>query len=330
MVQRSTWSPPERRSSAARKSGPAREIEGAARLLRGEPPRLGLPRGLGQGREVDHRQGERGQGDDLAQLAVHLGEGRPQRLVAPHDLGEAPLEGGRVEGPPEAHRRGDVVGGAAGRRSGRGARAAAARTTAGARRPRGLAGERRRRGPGRARAGRLDPRGEARPPSGPRRARAAAARRRASRAPGRTRASPGASARRARRSRRGRRRDRAPAPRPRSRRAPPRPACAARRRRSARRRAGRSGAGSAPRSILPVGRQRQRRERDERRRHHVLGQLRREVSAQRARRRRLAFRAPRRPRGACRPGVSSRATTTACRTAGCSASAASISPSSMR
>ena len=87
------------------------------------------------------------------------------------------------------------------------------------------------------------------------------------------------------------------------------------------------------RSTLPFGVSGSAVEQHEGRRDHVVGQLLLREDARsalgaaprlRARRRRR-----RRP-AACRPGASSRATTTASRTAGCGRSTASISPSSMR
>ncbi len=92
----------------------------------------------------------------------------------------------------------------------------------------------------------------------------------------------------------------------------------------------RSGAGSAARSSLPLGVERQLGERDDRRRHHVIRQRRGGVAAQRGR---VELGAVRRdgvrdePR---RPGSSSRSSATARATAGWRASTASISAGSMR
>ena len=77
-----------------------------------------------------------------------------------------------------------------------------------------------------------------------------------------------------------------------------------------------AGAGSALRSTLPLGVERQRAERHERRRHHVLGQRAREASALTLAHRAAGAPAPRRPPAGRSPGASSRATTTASRTAG--------------
>ena len=87
---------------------------------------------------------------------------------------------------------------------------------------------------------------------------------------------------------------------------------------------------------LAVGRQRQRLEHHEGRRHHVLGQPRRDRRATarpRASRSSTVRRRPRRRPAAHRPrrqSPSTRASTTASRTPGWAARAASISPSSMR
>src|SRR5690606_25334124 len=66
-----------------------------------------------QGREVGEREPEgRGRVDALDGPAVELVEGGAERLVAAHDLAEASLESVRVERAAQAHRAGDVVGGA--------------------------------------------------------------------------------------------------------------------------------------------------------------------------------------------------------------------------
>jgi hypothetical protein len=90
--------------------GPLRQIEGAARLLLGEPPRLGLARRRGQVREVFRGQRDgRGRADDLHRPAVLLGEGRAQNLVAAHHLVERLLQRADVEAAVKAHGERHVV-----------------------------------------------------------------------------------------------------------------------------------------------------------------------------------------------------------------------------
>ena len=90
---------------------PAPEVEGAARLGRGEVPELGLPPPRRQGREIDERQdGLRGSRcHHLERLAADRGESGAQRLVAAGELAEATRQHRDRERPRQARRERDVV-----------------------------------------------------------------------------------------------------------------------------------------------------------------------------------------------------------------------------
>ena len=94
---------------------PRPEIERPVRLPLGQTPheRQALPRR--QTREVD--QGEvpaSRRRHDLDRMAVAVRESGAQRLVAPDDRSQAPLERGQVQGAVQPQGAGDIVGWAAG------------------------------------------------------------------------------------------------------------------------------------------------------------------------------------------------------------------------
>ena len=94
----------------------AREIERAPRLLRRQPPRLGLPRAPRQGRQIDRR------GRGMAGGAATTCAGSPaarreagaQRLVAADDLGQGRRQRRGRQRPLQPHRARQVVGRAPG------------------------------------------------------------------------------------------------------------------------------------------------------------------------------------------------------------------------
>ena len=324
----------DRRIRPARTSGPRDRSKGRRASSR---TRRGRVRALvvGESGEVLDGQGQLERiGDDLAGDAAVGGEGRAQHLVAADDLGERALEGRRRRAGPRGGRRWGCCRRGCRARAGRGTRAAAGRT-------------RRAAGPARSPArwagpcgavavgqGPLDQAGEVRDGG---RLEEGAQRHldleeRAGCGPrswhGQQRVAAEleevvVGADRVRR--------RAPRPRPRP--APPRSACAAGRSRppSVSRRCA-AGGGQGAAVDLAVGRQRQRVEHHEGRRDHVLRQPPCEPSPQLGDPWRRAAR--RRERTSRRRGASRRcrrrAATAASRTAGCAASAASISPSSTR
>ncbi len=89
---------------------PARQVEGAQRLLRGQAARLVL--GLCQSAEVHERQleGACRRRDPLHRAAVNGGEGGAQRLVPRHDLAQGGGQGGAVQRAGQPHGDRDVVG----------------------------------------------------------------------------------------------------------------------------------------------------------------------------------------------------------------------------
>ena len=90
--------------------GVPRQIEWPPPLPRGDPPGLRLALRLGHGPEIHQRQGEGGgRRDHLAKLTVHVGEDRPQDLVAPHHLLETPRQRSHVQGPQQPKDGGLVV-----------------------------------------------------------------------------------------------------------------------------------------------------------------------------------------------------------------------------
>ncbi len=92
----------------------AREVERAVRVLAQQPPHLGLTLGGGQCPQVDRSEREDGGGRaDLEGLASLGMEGRPQHLMAAHQLAQAVLQGRDVERTRELQRGGQVVGEAA-------------------------------------------------------------------------------------------------------------------------------------------------------------------------------------------------------------------------
>ncbi len=106
-----TWSSGPRRTSPARSRGSRARSKGRrpsatdSSRTRASACSAGRPRRSTPG-QPDRRRG----GDDLPRHAVRVREGRAQDLVAPHQLAEAPLQGGDVERPAQAHRRVQVVG----------------------------------------------------------------------------------------------------------------------------------------------------------------------------------------------------------------------------
>ena len=91
------------------------QVEAAAGLQGGEPPRRLLAPAGRQRRQVGHRQRGLGRGEHpLVGAPAGAPEAGPQRLVAAHHLGEAAPEGVQVEPAPQPHGGGDVVGRAAG------------------------------------------------------------------------------------------------------------------------------------------------------------------------------------------------------------------------
>ena len=100
-----------RRRSARADQGPG---QGTTGFLRGQSLELHGPRGLGHCAEVHPSQGQgQGRGDDLDRLPLYADKGRPQDS-APHDLVEALLQCGPVQGPRKAIRARDGVDGTPG------------------------------------------------------------------------------------------------------------------------------------------------------------------------------------------------------------------------
>ena len=319
----------------------AREIEGAGGLRGGPAARSSPSRAARrEGAEVDARHegergGLRGGSGTLERLSAGEDEAGAQHLVTAQDLAEAPGERRRIEAPRDVERRRQVQVRARRARAAPGTRAAAGRRTEaaaasrGARRHDAEPGPRsRRRAPRSGRPGRAT--------VGVSKTRAAAAPPRTPRAPARPPGSPAASGRRGRRSR-------PPAPPAR------RPSTSAQIAgsmlldRLARRRARRSAGAPRPRPAqegerlavdLAVGGQRQGAQEHAGGRHHVVRQPLAQEGAQLGRLAAVAHRVRRGHHVGHQPRVprpSSRApATTASRTAGWAASAASISPSSMR
>ena len=309
-----------------------RQVERACRLGARQAPRLLLPPLEGQ--EGEAHRGEirsRRSPDELDRSPVARPEGRAKPLVPADDLPQARGQGAPARGAPR----------------GGGLRACCKRRSPARADLKTRASPGRRTGAGLPSAvpaggGELPTPGSARPPPpgrgpwGSRRARGAAPPPRRPRAGERPPASRGASGRRERRSRPRLRPARRPSTSPQI---PASDLLGRRSRRDVRRAAAglpRRAARAAPAVELAVRRQRQPVEDDERRRHHVLGQRAPERRAQRRRRSDAAARGigadrvhvGHEPRVA---GSRPRAPATAAsRTPGCAASAASISPSSMR
>src|SRR5262245_34479416 len=91
-----------------------REVERLSRLAARPAPAFHPPLASSRTTEIDnlHRK-RRLLADALMWLTPLRREGRPQRLVAPHDFEKAPHERIHMERPLHAHRYRDVVGGAA-------------------------------------------------------------------------------------------------------------------------------------------------------------------------------------------------------------------------
>jgi hypothetical protein len=101
---------PQQRRAEERSRG---EVERPPRLLADAPPERRLAIRAAERRQVLHRQGKGAEGrDHLHRRAVHLGEDRPQRLVTPDDLAQAPLQRRLVQRTLQAPCPGDVVDGA--------------------------------------------------------------------------------------------------------------------------------------------------------------------------------------------------------------------------
>ena len=263
-----------RRSSRARSSGPAAEVEGAPPLLRDPAQRLRAPRApSGQPGEVHERDGDRrrrGGPPAPASPAHRSTKHGAQRLVAAHHLRQAAAQRRHVQRAAQPQRGRACCRRCSPGRAGRGTRAAAGRRRAATGPSARAAGDARGRGP-RRRQGGLHPRRRAPPRWAPRTARAAAARRRAPRAGARPPAWPAASARPARRSSSSTpTRSDAAAPPPRSR---PATSSDGRPRRHVRSAAGPPRPAPAGRAVhLAVGGQRQALEGHEGGGHHVLRQ----------------------------------------------------------
>ena len=96
----------------------AAQVERPQPLFPGEVPRFSLPRGHGEGAEIDDRQRRLGARDArtdlLNELPIDELEGGPQDLVPADDLGHASPQSPHVERPEEPERRHENVGRAAG------------------------------------------------------------------------------------------------------------------------------------------------------------------------------------------------------------------------